>query len=292
MSRYDIIIIGTGPAGISAAITAKIRNKSFLLIGGKNSSEKVQKAHLVQNYVGLPEINGADLSNALLNHLKQMDISITDERVSMVYAMGSYYVVQTANNMYESDTVILATGVVLGKPIDGETEFLGRGVSYCATCDAALYKGKTVVVIGYNDEAEAEAEFLAEIVERVYYIPRYKEEPKLSSNIEIIKQIPTEIFGEMKVKGVRTKEDEILADGVFVLRDNIAPDTLVPGLKVVDNHVEVNLQMQTNLDGCFACGDITGKPYQYIKAAGQGNVAALSAVDYLDKKKRATKEDN
>lgn len=290
MERYDIAIIGTGPAGLSAAITAKIRNKKILLIGNPNFSDKVQKAHQIQNYLGLPAISGKDLAKAFENHINSMDITITEGKVNAVYPMGSYFGLQVSQDIYEAETVIVATGIVTGKVFKGENELLGRGVSYCATCDAPLYRNKTVAVIGYSPKEESEAEFLAEVCEKVLYIPMYKEETKLSDKVTIINEKPTAVIGENKVKSLQTEKNNYEVDGIFILRDSIPPSQLVSGLEIKDNHIVVNLQMETNIKGCFACGDIVGRPYQYIKAAGQGNIASLSAVAYLDAKRKAMGE--
>ena len=287
MERYDIAIIGTGPAGLSAAITAKIRNKKILLIGNPNFSDKVQKAHQIQTYLGLPAISGKDLARAFENHINSMDITITEGKVNAVYPMGSYFGLQVSQDIYEAETVIVATGIVTGKAFKGENELLGRGVSYCATCDAPLYRNKTVAVIGYSPKEESEAEFLAEVCEKVLYIPMYKEETKLSDKVTIINEKPTAVIGENKVKSLQTEKNNYEVDGIFILRDSIPPSQLVSGLEIKDNHIVVNLQMETNIKGCFACGDIVGRPYQYIKAAGQGNIAGLSAVAYLDAKRKA-----
>ena len=285
MQRYDIAIIGKGPAGLSAALTAKVRNKSILLIGSKNSSVKVEKAHEIQNYLGLPKIAGADMQKAFLDHVASMDIEITEGRVSTVYAMGDYYSLQVGEEMVEASSVILATGVVQGKPLPGEEEFLGRGVSYCATCDAALYKGKKTIVVAYAKKEEAEANFLAEMAGEVVYIPMYKEEVEVSDKVKVVKAIPKEITGALKANALVTDQGTLETDGIFILREAVAPGQLVPGLETDGPHVKVDVSMKTNLAGCFACGDIAGIPYQYIKSAGQGNVAALSAVAYLDQKK-------
>lgn len=290
MERYDIAIIGTGPAGLSAAITAKIRNKKILLIGNPNFSDKVQKAHQIQNYLGLPAISGKDLAKAFENHINSMDITITEGKVNAVYPMGSYFGLQVSQDIYEAETVIVATGIVTGKAFKGENELLGRGVSYCATCDAPLYRNKTVAVVGYSPKEESEAEFLAEVCEKVLYIPMYKEETKLSNKVTIINEKPTAVIGENKVKSLQTEKNNYEVDGIFILRDSIPPSQLVSGLEIKDNHIVVNSQMETNIKGCFACGDIVGKPYQYIKAAGQGNIAGLSAVAYLDAKRKAMGE--
>lgn len=285
--RYDIAIIGTGPAGLSAAITAKIRNKKILLIGSKDLSPKVQKAHTIKNYLGLPDIGGEELGKRFAEHLENMQIEIMDEMVTAIYQMGDSYQLQIAGNFYETTSVILATGVNFGKPYPGENEFLGRGVSYCATCDAPLYKGKTAAVVGFSAKEEAEAAFLAEVADKVYYLPMYDGEVTLPENIEVLHEKPLEIKGGMKVEMLVTEQQELAVDGVFLLREYVSPDKLVPGLKLDGNHVEVDRKMACNLKGCFACGDITGAPYQYIKAAGEGNVAALSAVAYVDACKRA-----
>lgn len=286
MERYDIAIIGTGPAGLTAAITAKIRNKKILLLGNKDLSMKIQKAHEIKNYLGLANIAGQDLATAFKEHLTKMDIEITEDKVNGVYDMGSYFGIQAANGIYESDAVILSTGVVMGKPYPGEMEYLGKGVSYCATCDAPLYKNKTVAIIGFSQKEEEEADFMAEIANKVYYIPMYKEDVHVADSIEVIRELPTEITGTDLVKQLHTKENVYDIDGVFILRESVSPTQLVPGIETEDNHVVVTRKMETNFNGCFACGDIVGKPYQYIKAAGEGNVAALSAVSYLDQKKR------
>ena len=281
MERADIAIIGTGPAGISAAITATVRNKKILLFGSRNLSDKIRKAQEILNYPGMPGLTGPELAESFHRHLKALDIPITDKKVNAVYAMGDYFGIQASGEMYEASSVILATGVVMGRPLEGEKELLGRGVSYCATCDAMFYRKKTVAVVGYHEEAEAEADYLAEIVGKVYYFPVYKKEPHVSCQVEIVREIPLAVLGDTRVEGLRTKTGEHPVDGVFILRDAVAPEQLVPGLSGQGAHVEVDLQMQTNIPGLFACGDLTGKPYQYIKAAGQGNVAALSAVAYL-----------
>ena len=284
MNRVDIAIIGTGPAGISAAITGKIRNKSILLIGSRDLSINVQKAHVINNYTGLPRVTGEELKNALSAHLKEMDIDILEKKVNCVYAMGDYFSIEASNESYEATTVIIATGVNFGKPLEGEEEYLGRGVSYCATCDGMFYAGKNTALIGYTKEAEKDAEFLSEIAKEVYYFPMYKEEVNISDKIKVIDEKPVRIDGKMKAECLVTNDGSYNADGIFIIRNAISPAHLVPSLKMNGNHIEVNLNMETNIPGCYACGDIAGKPYQYIKAAGQGNVAALSAVAYIDSK--------
>ncbi len=284
MKMYDMIVIGTGPAGLEAAITAKIRNKNILLIGSKSLSEKVSKAHLFQNYLGLSEITGYELNQSFLNHITQLGIEITEGKVSKVYSMGDYYSVQVDNNFYEGETVILATGIDYGKQYKGEEEYLGKGVSYCATCDGNFYRDKKIIVIGFSQKEEYEANYLRTLSSQICYIPMYKDIKTLNEDIKVIREIPKEIVGESKVKKLITNIGEYEVDGIFILRNAISPKNLVPGLEVAEDEVVVNRRMETNIRGLYACGDIVGRPYQAIKSAGEGNVAAISAVEYLDKK--------
>lgn len=284
--RYDIAIIGSGPAGLSAALNASIRNKKFIVFGTKEISNKLVKAHKVNNYLGFYGKSGKEIRDEFAKHLEEMNIEITEEKINNIYAMGEYFTLMANDKMYEATTIILATGVNFGKLLKGEEEFLGKGVGYCATCDAPLYRDKVVTIIAYNKHEEAEANFIASIASKVYYVPMYKEEVEVDSSIEIVNDIPLEIKGETLVSKLVLKNREIETDGIFILRDSISPGQLVPGLELDGSHVEVDRSMKTNIEGCFAAGDIVGAPYQYIKAAGEGNIAALSAVAYLDKQKR------
>ena len=292
MGRYDIAIIGTGPGGVSAALTAANRNKTILLLGSREMSEKVAKAHEIRNYPGLPFVKGAEMAAAFRDQLDRMGIEVTEKRVGAVYAMGDYFALQIGEEMAEAETVILATGVVQAKPLPGETELLGRGVSYCATCDAPLYRGRTAAVIGYSPREEAEAAFLSEVCSKVIYFPVYREETDLPESVEVIREKVTEILKADSGLTVKTEQGEYAADGVFVLREAVAPGQLVPGLETEGAHVKTDRAMATNIPGVFACGDITGTPYQYVKAAGEGNVAAISAAAYIDRKKREGGKNN
>lgn len=279
---YDIAIVGSGPAGVSAAVNAKIRNKKIILFGNNDLSSKLNLAPKIDNYLGYYNVTGRELTDKFIEHLNSMNIEISKERINNIYAMGDYFSLMVNDKEYKATTVILATGVLFGKPFKGEVEFLGRGVGYCATCDAPLYKGRPVAIIGYNKEAEEEANYVSELASIVYYIPTYKGEYELKENIEIIKDKPLEIVGDLQVKKLLLANGEIEVDGVFILRDNVAPEQLVPGLEVDENHIKVNRDMKTNIQGCYAAGDVVGKPYQYMKAMGEGQVAALNAVRYLD----------
>lgn len=280
--RYDIAIIGSGPAGLSAAINAKIRNKKIILFGNDELSNKLVKAPKIDNYLGLESITGNQLKERFINHINERGISIVKERINNVYAMGDYFTLMSAENTYESTAVILAGGIEFSKPIKGELEFLGKGVGYCATCDAPLYRDRTVTVIGYNKDSVEESNFISEIVGKVYFVPRFEGYQNLNKDINVIKGIPVSVEGDQFVNKLVLKDKEIETDGVFILKDSISPSQLAPGLDMDTMHIKVNRKMETNLKGLYAAGDITGKPYQLIKAAGEGQVAALNAVSYLD----------
>ena len=281
---YDCIIVGSSVAGISAAINLKIRKKDFLLLGNKDFSPKVQKAELIQNYVGMPDISGCELSGALKEHLEKMKIEITEARVNSIMSLGDYFMLSAGSDVYESKTIILATGVEFSKKIEGEDTFLGRGVSYCATCDGMFYQGKTIAVVGSSKEAEKELWYLAELANTVYYFPLYKadETAVKQENITIVSERPVKLGGKERVTEIEDKTGKIWnIDGVFFLKDALAPSALLNGLENDGMHIVVDRNMRTNIPGCFACGDCTGRPYQYMKAAGEGNIAAHSVVDFL-----------
>lgn len=281
---FDCAIIGTGPAGISSAITLKIRNKKIILFGTSSLSSKLEKADEILNYPGFPSVSGKELAGNFLSHLNSLGIEITSETISYIYSLGNTFALLTKSNQeYKAKTIIIATGVNFGKPYDGEEQFLGRGVSYCATCDAPFYKGKSCVIIGQTPAEEKEAEYMAEICSKVTYVPLYKDKTNLSSKIQVISDTPVRILGDTKARKLILKNNEIDADGIFILRESVSPNQLMSELKMNENHIEVNRKMETNICGVFACGDITGLPYQYIKAAGEGNVAALSVVKYLSR---------
>ena len=281
----ECIIIGSGTAGISAALTLKANGKDFMLLGSPSLSEKIEKAESIRNYPGLSSVTGKAFVAALQAQLSDMKIEITEEKAIGVYALnGKFGVATQQGNYYESKTVILACGVESVKTIDGETEFAGRGVSFCATCDGALYKEKTIAVLCTSKRLEHEIGYLADFAKKVYLIPMYKPVELERENIEIVRKMPTKIDGEKRVEKLIFKDEELKIDGLFSLRESVSPITLVSGLETENGHVCVARNMQTNVDGLFAAGDCTGRPYQYVKAAGEGNVAAHAVSEYLSTK--------
>lgn len=283
---YDIAIIGSGPAGVSAVINAKILNKSYIWLSAKSSSDKVSKAELIKNYPGLPSVTGAELNWTFKNHCDAMYIENTQGIVTGVYETGGKFTLLVGNKDYEAKTVILCLGVQSKKPLDGEELFLGRGVSYCATCDGNLYRGKTIAVLATDKAFEHEIEYLCSLAQKVYVMPMYQNCFISAKNAELVMKAPLKITGGMRAEEVVFKDGKLKVDGVFILRDAVSPSTLVHGLKIVDGHIDVNRRMETNIKGMFAAGDCTGRPYQYVKAAGEGNSAVHFAVEYLSKLKK------
>ena len=286
----DCIIIGSGVGGISAALTLKANGKTFLLFGSNALSEKIEKAELIRNYPGLTAISGKSFLAALQDQLAKEEIAVHEEKVAGVYALnGKFGIATQQGGYYESASVILACGVESVKTIEGETEFIGRGVSLCATCDGFLYKGKTIGVICTSKRLEHEIEHLASFAKKVYLIAMYKDVAVANENVEIIRKMPTKIAGNMRVEKLVFADKELAVDGVFSLRESMAANMLIDGLEMQDNHVAVARDMQTNIPGLFAAGDCTGRPYQYAKAVGEGNVAAHSVTAYLAKMKTEEK---
>lgn len=285
MSKVDIAIIGSGPAGISAAINAQIRHKSFYLFGDIGLSDKVQRSECISNYPAFTDISGADFNKNLNQQLSDMKINVIDKRITGIYKMNNYFALLADQEEFDADTVIIATGVETARPIARERELLGRGVSYCATCDGNLYKGKKIAVICDNSPMEEEVSYLADIAEKIYYFPMFKGSKFTADNAEILLSPITEILGETRVRGVKCRDGkEIEVDGVFFLKQSVSPAVLLNGLEMDGGHVAVNRSMETNIKGCFAAGDCTGLPYQIAKAVGEGNIAAHSVFKYLSEK--------
>ena len=279
---YDVCIIGTGPAGLSAALNLKLHNKSILWFGSAEMSMKVEKSEKIANYPGIPYVSGADLNAHFMDHAKEMGLEITDKMVTNVTSMRKGFMILADNEIYEAKALLLATGAFTAKPVPGEEEFLGRGVSYCATCDGFLYKGKTIAVHCGAERYEHEVEYLAEIADKVYLSAGYKDCKVDLPNVELLDSQLGKVIGEMKVTGIETVKGEAHdVDGVFILRTAVAPATLMNGLEMDGPHIKTDRDMKTNKKGCWAAGDCTGRPYQIAKAVGEGNIAAHGIVEYL-----------
>jgi thioredoxin reductase (NADPH) len=285
---YDIIIIGAGPAGLSAAITARARDKRVLILSNKPQESPLARAKLIDNYPGLPRISGLQLLERLVAHAHDLGVEFIYERVISVLPTGRHFAVATGSMSFDARAVILATGTQPGKPFKGEEEFLGRGVSYCATCDGMLYRGRTVCVTGNSAEVVDEANFLASIGANVLFLSK-KVPSGLDKGIVALEGTIVGIEGDEKgVTGLVSRGkgndriESVPCAGVFILRPAIAPDALIAGLSLTEGHITVDHGMGTSETGIFAAGDCTGQPLQVAKAIGEGQRACFSAVRHLD----------
>lgn len=262
---FDIIAIGGGPAGLSAAITARQRGKSVAIVSNDYKNSGLYRAPAIDNYPGLPGISGRELLDKLMDHALGAGAEYISGRVNTVLNIDGVFNVGYNTDILSSKSIIIATGIAQTSLFPGEEELLGKGVSYCATCDGMLYRGKRVCVICLAPEEEAEAEYLSSIGCEVIRLA--------SRNIAI--------NGDKQVESVTADSETISCDGVFILRRAVAPHLLVMGLQMEDGHIFAGQSGSTNVPGVFAAGDCTGKPYQIARAAGQGLTAALSASEYI-----------
>lgn len=281
---YDVAIIGTGPAGLSAALNLKLHNKSILWLGSPALSRKVQLSHAIANYPGLDTLSGAELNRKFTDQINSMDLEITDRLVTNILPDDSGFSLLGGNDFYQAKTILLAIGSAGPKALDGEEALLGRGVSYCATCDGFLYKGKTIAILCTAPQYHHEVEYLAQMAGKVYLHTPYKEGVPEAANLERLSSPIRKIQGESKVESILLGDgSQREVDGVFLLRNSVAPATLLPGLEMDGPHIRTARDLTTNIPGCFAAGDCTGRPYQIAKAVGDGNIAAHSILEYLGK---------
>ena len=230
---YDIAVIGGGPAGLSAAIQARARNKSVLVVSGDDRDNPLYKTSRIDNYLGFYNVTGPELLERFRTHAGQMGVERRDGRVLNLLAVGGAYYLSIGSEVEQARAVVLATGVVRAKKYPGEAERLGAGVSYCATCDGAFFRGRTVAVVGGGDVALEDAIYLARTCEKVYLIHRrdslrgamvLQEELKSLPNVEILyDHVVTEICGEdmvekLRIKNVKTEaeKDSIITNMTLV----------------------------------------------------------------------------
>ena len=259
-ANFDILIVGGGPAGISAALTAVNRGKTVGVIANPPETSKLYLAESITNYPGM-EGSGAEIMQKMRSQLENSSAAIIPGKaLSVGVAVG--------NDFYEARSVIIATGISRRPLCEGETKFLGRGVSYCATCDGMLYKGKKVAVLGEGEETEKDIAFLRDIgCEVSVFSGRGK----------------IEILGDKKADTLVVNGETVKTDCIFILKQTLSAESLVNGIESERGIIKVGRSGKTNINGVFAAGDCTGAPYQLAKAVGEGNIAALAAVNYISK---------
>ncbi len=297
---YDLVIIGSGPAGLSASIYAARYKMNFVTLG-KLFGGTITEAHLVENYPGVGEISGMELGQKMMEQAKNLGAEVVAEPVQKIVKKDDTFIIHTNGKHIETKRVLLAMGAERTKlKVKGEEEFLGKGVAYCATCDGPFFKNKNVCVVGGGNAAVTAALYLGDIASKVYLIyrgPELKAEPawieqlEKKENIEIVYNAnATEITGENKVENVILDNGKTIeADGIFIEIGSTPNKVLISdlGLKTDERgYINVNAEMRASVEGVWAAGDITAGDFKFrqtVTAAAEGALAVYSA--YLDSKK-------
>jgi len=307
---YDILIIGGGPAGLTAGIYSSRARMKTVLLEKMIPGGQILTADLIENFPGFPHgAKGSELADMMLKQAEAfgLEVSTRDvKKINLKKNENDPFVIETAEgDTFKALSVIIAVGAnwnALGVP--GEEKLKGRGVSYCATCDGPLFKNKDIVVVGGGDTALGEAIFLTRFVGKATVVHRrdklratriIQERALSNERIEFcLESVVTEIIGNNKVEGVKVKnvstneEKVIKADGVFILIGLSPNSNIFKGMLKFDEkgYVESNEDMRTSIDGIFVCGDVRKKPLrQVVTAAGEGATAAVSAGHYVERLK-------
>ena len=278
---YDILIVGGGPAGLSAAVAAQSRGKRCLVLSNPWERNPLSKAPQIHNYLGMPGVTGREMMEQFQRHALDLGAELRVGRVLSAMELDGVFYLTVGSQVYEGRKLILATGVQRGQKYPGEEHLVGRGVSYCATCDGMLYRKRPVAVIGRAKDAPLEANYLQQIGCQVTYVSP-TEPVGLEPQIPRVRANRLEILGEGSVTGLLADGAKLPCEGVFILRETVAPNDLFPDLAVEEGYLRVNRQMETNLPGVYAAGDCTGKPLQISKAVGEGLIAGEAAAEALE----------
>lgn len=280
---YDVLIIGAGPAGISAAIYSKRANVNILVL--YNGISNLEKATKIENYYGFENgIDGKDLYEIGIKQAQNLNIEVKKEEVINIEKEDKEFVIYTNTNTYKSKSLILATGDKILKPnIKGITEFEGKGISYCAVCDGFFYKNKDVAVVGNGKFAINEANELKNIAEKVTILTNGLEIEE-NTDIEINNKKIKEIQGENTVNKIIFEDDtELNVDGIFIALGQAGAVDFAKklGIMLDKNSIVIDKNMKTNINGLYACGNTTGGLLQISKAVYEGTVAGLDAAKYV-----------
>ncbi|NYB75434.1 NAD(P)/FAD-dependent oxidoreductase [Sedimentibacter hydroxybenzoicus DSM 7310] len=276
----DIIIVGAGPAGLSAAVNAVNRGKTVRIFSNKENY--LSKAERVDNHLGFYNISGKELMDKFKEHAEAMNIKTEEGKVVNILPMGESFMVNINGEISEAKKIILAMGVSKVKELPGEGRLLGSGVSYCATCDGMLYRNKNAIVWDQSNDALEEANYLNSIGVNITFVSKKARSEHLNGNIKYVSGTISEILGDYSVEAVIINGENLQADAVFLLRDAVAPTALIDGLETESGFIRVNKNMETNIEGVYAAGDIIGKPLQLSKAVSEGLIAAQHAAIQID----------
>ncbi len=299
---YDIIIIGAGAAGLTAAIYARRANKSVLVFDKMGYGGQILNTDNIENYPATPHISGFDLATLMFNQAKELGTEFKFENVEKIDDKGEYKEVKTSKDVYQAKAIILACGSKNKKlGLDNEDKLIGKGVAYCATCDGAFYRGKDVAVVGGGNSALEEAKYLSSIVNKVYIIIRSDkfrgdassvEFLKNKNNVEIIMNTHiTKLNFEDKLKSIQlTNNDgkvyDLPVDGLFVAIGRIPENSCYAHLVKLDEYgyVEADEKCQTSVPGIFVAGDNRKKEVrQLVTATSDGAIAVKEIIKYLEK---------
>ena len=274
---YDIAVVGAGPAGYSAAIQARKRGKSVIIIG--QNTGWLSRAERIDNYPGMPGVSGPEMLRVMQEQASAMGAEEREGLVHQIIPMGGSFSLSLGADFVEARRVILCTGARQPRLLPGEAEFLGRGVSYCATCDGRFYKGKHIAIIAEGEEAIYDTNYLAGLCARIdfYGVP----DPEIDPHVVLHSEKVTAITGEDRAQALIADGEERRYDGVFIFREAMALSALLSGIETEGAFIRVDRRMATSVPGVFAAGDCTGLPLQVAKAVGEGCVAALSAAQEL-----------
>lgn len=282
---YDTIIIGAGPAGITAGIYAKRGNLETLII--HNCESALQKATKIENYYGFIDgITGDKLYYNGIRQAEKLGIDVKNEEVLKIEFCADGFKVITNVKTHPTKSIILATGTKKNAPkIKGIKEFEGKGISYCAICDGFFYKNKTVAVVGNGSYAVSEANDLINIVSKLIMLTNGAERPQIrGDNVEINSKPIKEFAGQDKIEKVEFNDGtDLKIDGAFIAQGSADSSDFARKLGIIlnDNKIKVDENMETNIKGIFACGDCIGGTLQISKAVDDGMVAGLSVIKYL-----------
>ena len=296
MKKTNIVVIGAGIAGLTAAIYLKRANADFVILENSLPGGLLNKLHKVENYPGVPNTTGSDILIALMDQVRHLGIDIKYGSVQTILKEGDGFEVVTDKDSYDTQAVIVATGrKIEGVTIKGEKEFAGRGVSYCATCDGNFFKGADVAVVGNNDIVLEESLYLANLVKDLYLCVPAEElegsqdlltKVKAKENIHVLLNSPVEeILGDdVGVTAIKVNGKEIPVWGVFPFVGTKSSDEFLSNLKPETDQfgVKVNEEMMSNIEGLFFAGDIVSKKLkQLVTAASDGAIAATAAGRYI-----------
>ena len=286
---YDIIIIGAGPAGISASLYAKRANMNVLVI--YKGTSNLENATKIENYYGFPDgITGQDLYNSGIMQAKNLGVDFRVSEVTSIEYQQDCFNVKTPENEYNAKSVIISTGNKKLKPnIKGINEFEGKGISYCAICDGFLYRNNKVAVIGSGEFAFSEAKMLSNVVKDITILTNGEQIKSVRNNFKINTKKIKKIVGSEKVEKIVFEDlTEIDIDGIFIALGEAGANDFAKTLGIIteNDNIKVNENMETNVPGVFACGNITGGLLQVSKAVYEGSKAGLSAVKYVKEIKK------